>query len=525
MKIRFLLLFSFFFYFSSLSADEPLPKREMRGVWIATVANIDWPSRAGLPVTQQKQELLTILDNHQRAGMNAVFLQIRPSADAFYAISTEPWSRFLTGVQGKIPGEGFDPLQFAIEQAHLRGMELHPWFNPYRATFDLVRANVHADHITNRRPDWFFTYGGKKWFDPGIPEVRDYIVGVIMNVVNNYDIDGVHFDDYFYPYPDGNRPLPDDQTYKKYGTAFKDKADWRRDNVNTLIKTLADSIRTEKPYLRFGISPFGIWDNKRNHPDGSETNGFSGYRQLYADALTWAREGWVDYLMPQLYFPFQHRLAAYETLVDWWGKNTYGRHLYIGHASYRASDNGDGWQNRSQIPDQIRYLRDNPASQGSVFYSSKSIAGNLAGLRDSLQYDLYKYRALPPSMPWLDSIPPAPPQHVLVRTVQNQEAVMINWLPPLAAADGEYAFGYVIYRFNEGEEINIDNPQNILHITYNGKQTTYTDYAVRRDGEYIYVVTSLDRIKNESEVARFNRISMIEAKQEGFLNSGVNFDK
>lgn len=479
-------------------SDNTLPKRELRGIWIATVANIDWPSKPGLPIHEQKNELITLLDNHQRAGINAVFLQVRPSADAFYANSEEPWSRFLTGQQGRSPNPHYDPLEFAIEEAHKRGMELHPWFNPYRATFDLVQANVHADHITRRKPEWFFTYGGKKWFNPGIPEVRAYIIQVIMRVVREYDIDGVHFDDYFYPYPDGNRPIPDEATYRRYGQGFNSIADWRRDNVNQLVHALSDSIRVTKRHVRFGISPFGIWDNRGQHPEGSETNGFSGYRQLYADALQWTRSGWVDYLIPQLYFPFHYRAAPYEKLVDWWSKHTYGRHLYIGHASYRAANNTEGWRDRSQIPDQIRYLRATPQSQGSVFYSSKSIAGNLAGLRDSMQYDLYRYKALPPQMHWLDSIPPSSPKGLRAELINDGKAIKLDWNAPDPAPDGETAFGYVIYRFNEEEPINLEDPRHILHISYSAQMRTYTDHAIRPDGQYVYVVTALDRVKNES---------------------------
>lgn len=475
-----------------------IPKRELRGVWIATVANIDWPSRAGLSIDQQKKELLAILDNHQRAGINTVYLQIRPSADAFYGKSEEPWSRFLTGAQGKAPEPYYDPLEFAIEEAHQRGMELHPWFNPYRATFDLIQTNVSADHITRRKPDWFFTYGGKKWFNPGIPEVRDYIIQVILNVVRHYDIDGVHFDDYFYPYPDGNKPIPDAATFAKYGKQFTDVADWRRNNVNLLVKHLSDSIRAIKRHVRFGISPFGIWDNARHHPLGSESNGFSGYRQLYADALKWTQEGWVDYIIPQLYFPFHYRAAPYEKLVDWWSRHTHGRHLYIGHASYRAANTSDGWQDRSQLPNQVRYLRNTPNSHGSVFYSSKSIVGNLAGIRDSLQYDLYRYRALPPQMEWLDSIPPMPPGKLEAAPLEHGKAMRLSWQAPPPASDGDHAFGYVIYRFHEGEPIDLDDARNILHITYNPQHLSYTDHTVEAGKQYFYVVTALDRLKNES---------------------------
>ena len=477
---------------------DPLPKREFRGVWIATVVNIDWPSVAGLSSQQQQQELINILDNHQRAGINAIILQVRPTADAFYAKSQEPWSRFLTGVPGKPPVPFYDPLEFAINEAHKRGMELHAWINPYRATFDLVSANTTTDHITRRKPEWFFTYGGKKLFNPGIPEVRAYIVGIIMDIVRNYDIDGIHLDDYFYPYPVGSTPIPDADTFRRYPNGIHNLADWRRNNVNVLVSTLSDSIHTAKKYVKFGISPFGIWDNLKDDPRGSQTGGFSGNRQLYGDALAWLNNGWVDYINPQLYFPFGHRTAAFEVLADWWAQHAAGRDVYIGHAAYRAGEKATGWQSRSQIPDQVRYIRKNTAIQGSVYYSSKHLSSNLIGLRDTLQYNLYRYKSLPPRMPWLDDVAPEPPKNLEARAMAGNAAVILHWEAAATAPDGDQAYGYVIYRFNQGESIDLDNPQNILYIGYDSEQLSYADNQLRSGAKYTYVVTALDRLKNES---------------------------
>ncbi|MEC3881868.1 glycoside hydrolase family 10 protein [Parapedobacter sp. 10938] len=479
------------------SGDTP-PKRELRGAWVATVVNIDWPSADNLSTAAQQQELIRHLDNHQRAGINAVFLQIRPTADAFYAKSSEPWSRFLTGKPGRAPEPFYDPLEFAINEAHKRGMELHAWINPYRATFDLVAANTTNDHITRLKPEWFFVYGGKKLFNPGIPQVRDYIVGIVTDIVRNYDIDGVHFDDYFYPYPAGGRSIPDAETFRKYPNVFKNIADWRRNNVNLLIQMISESVHREKEYIKFGVSPFGIWDNKKDHPDGSASSGFSGYRQLYADALKWLEEGWVDYINPQIYFPFGHPAAPYEVLADWWAERTHGRHLYIGHAAYRATENGAGWRDRSQIPNQVRYARQHAGAQGSIYYSAKHITNNVVGLRDSLQYNLYRYKSLPPTMPWLDSIAPEPPFGLLAQVAENGTSVILQWQPGAPAADGEAPYGYVVYRFNEGEPLDVENPQNILHITYDHTQMQYTDNLTRKNGHYRYVVTTIDRLKNES---------------------------
>lgn len=486
----------------------PIPKREFRGAWIATVVNIDWPSKAGLSTAQQQAELVAMLDNHQRAGINAVILQVRPSADALYANSKEPWSRFLTGRPGQAPSPFYDPLEFAITEAHKRGMELHAWINPYRASFDLVDANIARDHITRRKPEWFFNYGGKKLFNPGIPEVRQYLNEVIMEIVEHYDIDGIHFDDYFYPYPVGNASIPDATTFKRYPNGFSNIADWRRNNVNLLIKELSDSIRAAKKHVKFGISPFGIWDNQRDHPEGSKTSGLSGYRTLYADALAWLQAGWIDYINPQIYFPFGMAAAPYDVLVDWWSKHTYGRHFYIGHAAYRASENRGGWENRNQIPRQIRYLRDNDNVHGSVFYSGKHISTNVVGLRDTLQYDLYRYKSLPPTMPWLDSIPPGAPFGLQARTLEEDaNTVVLHWQRPEIAEDGDEPYGYVVYRFNEGEEVDLGNPQHILHITYDGDELTYVDSMVRSGSQYTYVVTAIDRLKNESAPSNLRHVS------------------
>lgn len=477
-------------------------KREFRGAWVATVSNIDWPSKPGLSTDEQKRELIGILDHHQQSGLNAVMLQIRPAADAFYGQGRELWSRFLTGVQGKGPMPYYDPLEFAIEETHKRGMELHAWFNPYRATFNLIDSHTSANHITKQKPEWFFTYGGKKLFNPGLPEVRQYIISVILDVVRKYDIDGVHFDDYFYPYPADGQVIADNQAYQLYGAGLKSVEDWRRQNVDTLIRSVADSIRSTKPHIKFGISPFGIWRNRSQDPEGSPSNGLDGYGKLYADARKWVKEGWIDYINPQIYFPFNYPAAAYEKLVDWWAQNSFGKHVYIGIGAYRATESRSGWQNKNQIPNQIRYLRENNRVQGSVFFSSKSLRDNLAGLNDSLKTNFFKTPALPPLMPWLDAIPP---QHPLLVEVQLfHKAVQLKWESPPQAKDGETASGYVIYRFNEGEKLDVDNPKNILKISFDASLRTYTDQSVIPGARYTYIITALDRLRNESEAS--NRV-------------------
>lgn len=483
-----------------------LPKSELRGVWVATVANIDWPSKPGLNAEEQKREMSFLLDAHQRAGINAIFLQVRPSADAIYN-GKELWSRFLTGRQGQAPAPYYDPLEFAVEEAHKRGMELHAWFNPYRAAFDLVPSNTNPNHITRKHPEWFFNYGGKKLFNPGLPEVQQYIVDVILDVVRNYDIDGVHFDDYFYPYPAKGQEIPDLNTFRKYGAGFRHIDDWRRANVDQLIRRISEQVHKEKPFIKFGVSPFGIWQNQNQHPEGSETAGLSGYSQLFADARNWVQQGWVDYINPQIYFAFNNRAAAYDKLLNWWNNNSYGKHLYIGHAAYRAADNAPGWREKNQLPNQIRYLRNRFGIQGSVFFSSKSLVNNLGGIRDSLQYNFYRYKALPPNMPWLDSIPPLAPQNLQANSYQFG-AVSLRWDAPEPATDGEKAYGYVVYRFNQGEDVNLQDPRSILEIIYDRNRTFFTDESVRKGRRYTYIVTAIDRLKNESGASNIQALTI-----------------
>jgi uncharacterized lipoprotein YddW (UPF0748 family) len=469
-----------------------LPKREFRGVWVATVQNIDWPSKRDLTSDVQQKELIDILDEHQKSGMNAIMLQIRPAADALYAKSREPWSMFLTGKQGVAPKPLYDPLKFAIDEAHKRAMELHAWMNPYRATTDLADSNISANHITRTHPEWFFTYGPKKYFNPGLPEVRSYIVNVVMDVVRNYDVDGIHFDDYFYPYPEKDK-LPDTTTYAQYGQGFSNIDDWRRHNVDTLMHVLADSIHAAKKYVKFGISPFGIWRNLKDDPNGSESTGFSGYSSLYADARHWAQFAGIDYINPQIYFPFYYKAAPYEKLLDWWSKNAFNKHVYVGQGVYRAMENREGWRDIRQLSNQMRELRNNPRVQGSVFFSSKSLTNNLAGFQDSLRTNFFRYPALVPQTIWLGESTPKPP--VKLRASYAGKQARLTWAYTLKQPVNVY--GYVIYRFRKGEKVDLNLPQHIIKISFDKTLRTYTDTSLITGTRYQYVITAIDRLKNE----------------------------
>jgi uncharacterized lipoprotein YddW (UPF0748 family) len=395
-------LFLFYFLFSIALPGFTQPKYEFRAAWIATVDNIDWPSRGNFNTENQKAEFIRQLDMHQRNGMNAMIVQIRPAADAFYPSPYEPWSEWLTGKQGQPPAVYYDPLQFMISETHKRGMEFHAWCNPYRATFRIGQSSIAANHITRVHPEWFLNYGDTKYFDPGNKEVQRYVTAVIRDIVRRYDIDAVHFDDYFYPYRIPGKEFPDEASFKKYGNGLS-REDWRRSNVDSIILSLGLAIKEEKKLCQFGISPFGVWRNKEKDPEGSDTHaGQTNYDDLYADILLWLKNGWIDYVAPQIYWEFEQKNAPYGILLDWWNKHSYGRHCYIGLGIYKAGTN-QYWRDKTQLPRQIVALREQPNVQGMVFFSSTSFQKNPNGWSDSLQHNYFSHPALVPPMKWLDS--------------------------------------------------------------------------------------------------------------------------
>ena len=402
------LSFSFLslFFFAIAFAQ---PAYEFRGVWVASVSNIDWPMPNQYRPDLQKAEFIKQLDMHQRNGMNAIIGQVRPAADALYPSPYEPWSQWLTGVQGKAPFPYYDPLQFMIEESHKRGFEFHAWLNPYRAEFSVGKSSIAPNHITRLYPEWFLEYGGKLYFDPGNLDAQDWVINVVKDIVHRYDVDAIHMDDYFYPYRIAGKEFPDTASYRKYGNGMN-KDQWRRSNVDSIIVALNDVIKAEKPWVKFGISPFGVWRNQDKDPMGSPTKaGQTNYDDLYADVIMWMRNGWIDYLTPQLYWERGHKLVAYETLIDWWSKHAYGRHMYIGHGIYRALEkNSKAWHNKAELPKQIELLRTYPTIQGSVYFSSKSFYQNPNGWNDSLQNNYYRNRAEVPPMDWLPKKPVNP---------------------------------------------------------------------------------------------------------------------
>ncbi len=375
---------------NSGATEQVRQEDEMRAAWVSTVFNIDWPSKAGLSVEQQKSEYVRMLDELQSIGINAVVVQVRPESDAIYPSSLVPWSKSLTGVQGKDPG--YDPLAFMIEETHKRGMQFHAWFNPFRASTNTATASLSPQHPARLHPEWVITHDNLLIYNPGLPEVRKHVIDCIMEVVSRYDIDGVHLDDYFYPY--GQTEFNDDAAYAAYNQGrFANKGDWRRDNVNTFVRDLYTSIKGAKPAVVFGISPFGIWRNLKNDPTGSDTSGLSAYDSLYADARTWIANGWVDYIAPQLYWTIGYKPAAYDKLVDWWAKETSGTQvkLYIGQGAYKVGTNTTDWATSDALISQLKFNKGYSQVQGSIFFSAKTLLNQTTGLRNSLaQYYLFQ---------------------------------------------------------------------------------------------------------------------------------------
>lgn len=352
------------------AAGGPAAARQLRGTWIGSFKNLDWPSRPGLPAARQRAELTGLLAQAARLRLNAVLLQVRPTADALYASDYEPWSKWLTGTQGGSPG--YDPLEFAVAAAHAAGLELHAWFNPYRVSEQPDRRKLAAAHPASRHPGWVVEYGGQLWYDPGNPAARDLAVTVIGDVARRYDIDGVHLDDYFYPYPVGGQPFGDGRTFRRYGGGFTSRADWRRQNVNQLIAQICAEVRRAAPWLKFGVSPFGIWRNASTDPAGSGTSGLQGYDDLYADVRGWIRGGLLDYVAPQLYWEIGNPAVPYEELVRWWSRAVTGTgtQLYVGQAAFRTG----AWRDPGELARHLAFDGGEPGIDGELFFHATSLA-------------------------------------------------------------------------------------------------------------------------------------------------------
>jgi len=501
------------FTIQTISAQNSNPKREFRGAWVATIVNIDYPPTGAKNTGVQKYEYINMLEDFKKMGINAVIFQVRPSADAFYESSYEPWSEYLTGTQGIAPEPaGYDPLEFMIEEAHARGMEFHAWLNPYRATFNLDTTSLAEKHVFNQHRDWLVKYGKRFYFKPHRHEVRDHITNVIAEITRKYDIDAIHFDDYFYPYKIQGLPFPDIVDFELTKGAIGNIEDWRRQNVDLLIQQVSAKIKEIKPFVQFGISPFGVWRNKSMDPTfGSNTRaGQTCYDDLYADVLKWMRNEWIDYVIPQLYWHIGFSVADHKTLVDWWAKNAFGRNLYIGHAAYKVGDPKTvDWLNPSEIPSQIRLNRAVFNTQGSAYFSAKSIRNNPLNLADSLT-QLYQKPVLHPEMKFLNIPLNKAPNLKKVRLTDT--GLKISWhgkkkkggLFSFLRKTKKYSernkpYYYVVYKFRGNQLGDIENPENILAITpFDTKQNFSVYDPDYEEGEpYTYYVTGVNRQHSE----------------------------
>jgi uncharacterized lipoprotein YddW (UPF0748 family) len=372
---------------------------EMRGMWLASVNNRDWPSRPGLSAERQRAELRALLDAAVRRRLTTVMFQVRPTADALWPSPYEPWSQYLTGTQGRDPG--WDPLGEAVTEAHARGLQLHAWFNPYRVALHDDPSRLAASHPARRHPDWVVPYAGQLYYNPGLPEVREFVQRAMLDAVRRYPVDGVHFDDYFYPYPVAGQVFDDAAAHRRHGAGFASKADWRRDNIDRLVRETAAAVRRIRPDARFGISPFGVWRNASADPRGSATRaGVQTYDDLYADTRTWVREGWVDYVVPQLYWSIGHPAADYAVLLPWWAEVARGSRtrLYVGEALYRAGDatQGAAWRDSDELSRHLTLAKTYPQVRGHVFFAAKEVADDPAGAMARVVADHYPQPAEPP---------------------------------------------------------------------------------------------------------------------------------
>ena len=471
--------------FSSAAAQV---KREFRGAWIQAV-NGQW---IGQSTQQMQATLIQQLDALQRMGTNVIIFQVRPECDALYPSNIEPWSRFLTGQQGKAPNPYWDPLQWMVEQCHVRGMELHAWINPYRAKTKTTNV-VSTTHITQTHPGRVFSYDGQLLLDPGMQENRDYICSVVADIVKRYNVDGIHYDDYFYPYPVAGLAIPDDATFAAHSKGITDRGDWRREQVNLFVKQIYKTVHDIKPWVKVGVSPFGIYRNKKNDPNGSETNGLQNYDDLYADILLWVDKGWVDYNVPQIYWEIGNRAADYNKLIHWWNQHAKNRPLIIGEDIERTVKFG-------QQEQKMRLYVDCPNVEGTVLWYAKAAVDNVGGYATQLQQRYWRLPALQPSMPFISKTSPRKPRKLEAVWMSDDELVLC-WTPPRGSGWKREAIKYIVYRFRPDEKVNTNDVSHIVAMT---NEPFYRLPLGDGNQRYVYVVTALNRLQNESKGAKIN---------------------
>ncbi|ASW53352.1 glycoside hydrolase family 10 protein [Plantactinospora sp. KBS50] len=502
---------------AACDTDPATPKRQFRAMWIASVVNIDWPSKASWTdpdrIAAQQAEYRGWLDLAQRLHHNAVVVQVRPTADAFWPSPYEPWSEYLTGVRGQDPG--WDPLAFLVSEAHKRNLEFHAWFNPYRISMpDGAGADIDKlapGHPVREHPDWAVAYpvdapGSRLYYNPGIPAVRDFVQTAIMDAVQRYDLDGVHFDDYFYPYPAAGQDFPDDATFARYGGDFTDRADWRRHNIDLLVQEMNQRIKAAKPWVKFGISPFGIWRNASADPLGSDTAGTQSYDANYADTRRWVKQEWIDYIVPQVYWNIGLAVADYAKLVPWWADVVHGTRvqLYIGQADYKIGDPAQpaAWQDPAEMSRHLAFNQDHPDVQGNIHFSAVQVRANKLGATDIYAAEHYARPALVPAMTHLPAKPLLFP--LVTGASRQSDGVRLRWRPLL---DGVGPLGratsYAVYRFDGAQLPTACGYADAAHLVATVRadgtgEQSHLDGTAQPGRTYTYAVTALDRLANES---------------------------
>lgn len=466
------------------------PKREFRGAWIQCVNE----QFQGLSKEEMQRTLSYQLDELAKDGVNAIIFQVRAECDALYDSPYEPWSRFLTGRQGQNPG--WDPLAWMVSECHKRGMEIHAWINPYRAKTKGTSA-LASNNIAVKHPERVFEYDGLYILNPALPENREYICKIADDIVRRYDIDGFHIDDYFYPYPIAGKAIPDAKEYNADSRGMS-IGDWRRDNVNKFIEQLHDSIRQTKPWVKFGVSPFGIYRNARSSSIGSNTRGLQNYDDLYADVLKWVNNGWIDYCVPQLYWQIGHKTADYETLIKWWNEHAGNRPLYIGEDVERTIKYADvDNPSTNQVAAKHKLHEQCKNVDGTVLWYAKAAVDNYDRYGVFLRNYYWKSPALQPLMPFIDDKAPKKPRKL--KAHQNSTNLLLTWMAPKGNGWKDEAVKYVVYQFKPGESVDISDPSHIVSLTTHQSLETVKP---AESGKYIYVVTALDRMSNESEIAK-----------------------
>lgn len=476
------------------------PKREMRALWVASVLNLDYPSANNLSVAEQKKEFINLLDSMAYYNFNTIVMQVRPAGEVLYPSAYEPWASVLTGTQGKAPSPHYDPLKFMINESHKRHIDFHAWINPYRAVFNYKKAKLSPKHPFKQHPEWFIEHGKHLYYNPALPETRDFITKIVGELTTNYDIDAIHLDDYFYPYPIHGVSFPDHADFKKYNRGYKVKDDWRRDNVNLIINRLQDTIKQIKPWVQLGISPFGVWRNSSKDPIGSATQaGVTNYDNLYADVLYWIENKWIDYITPQIYWHIGHPQADYKTLVNWWNKHSRNIHLYIGHALYKVGSDKqfEAWNTDEEISRQLDFNRNNHIL-GSMFFRAKTFEDRkFKRFKGELKDNYYHLPAIPPAtlMHTINEAPKATLKRIKRRTYK------LSWNAPKGKKADTLKY-YLIYMFEGKRKIgNMDDAKSIIKRTTDNEIILHKARRRRDRHKRTFVITRINKANQESKIS------------------------